>query len=126
VTNRQTNAHVKTAGGDELVVQDNHTDAPIIPIGSIERLHAIRPEKVDWIFDQAQIEAETRRKEQARVNTFVFIERIGGMISALVMGLAGILGGIYLGLKGHDVLGGTIATATIGTLAVAFLIRPKK
>jgi len=106
-----------------MVVQDNHSDAPLLPIAGIERLHAVRPDRVDWVFEQTQIEAETRRKEQCRINTFVFVERMAGIIAAASIGVCGIVGGIYAGLQGHDWLGGILATATIGTLAVAFLKR---
>lgn len=123
---RQTTAHVKERGGSEMVVQDNHSDAPLLPISSIERLHAIRPDRVDWVFEQTQIEAETRRTEQTRINIFIFIERIGGMLAALIIGVCGIGGGIYAALQGHDWLGGVVATTTIGTLAVAFLKRDSK
>jgi len=117
---RQTTAHVKGRSG-EMVVQDNHSDAPLLPIAALERLHQIRPDRVDWVLDQTQIEAETRRKEQHRINTFVFCERMLGMLCALAIGACGILGGVYAALNGHDWLGGVIATATIGTLAVSFL-----
>ncbi len=106
-----------------MVVQDNHSDSPLLPIDGIERLHAIRPDRVDWVFEQTQIEAETRRREQLRLNSFVFIERLAGMLAALLIGIFGIGGGIYAALKGHDWLGGVVATTTIGTLAVAFLNR---
>ncbi|MCM8624155.1 MAG: hypothetical protein NFW16_21055 [Candidatus Accumulibacter sp.] len=106
-----------------MVVQDNHSDAPLLPITGIERLHAIRPDRVDWVLEQTQIEAETRRSEQRRINKFVFIERIAGIVAAASIGLCGIAGGIYAGLQGHDWLGGIVSTATIGTLAVAFLKR---
>ena len=106
-----------------MVVQDSHSDAPLLPIAGIERLHTIRPDKVDWIFEQTQIEAENRRSEQSRVNIFIFIERIGGMLAALIIGVFGIGGGVYAALQGHDWLGGIVATTTIGTLAVAFLKR---
>jgi hypothetical protein len=104
-----------------MVVQDNHSDAPLLPIAGIERLHAIRPDRVDWVFEQTQIEAETRRKEQSRINTFLFVESMAGIVAAASIGVCGIVGGIYAGLQGHDWLGGILATATIGTLAVAFL-----
>jgi hypothetical protein len=77
------------------------------------------------VFNQTQIEAETRRKEQHRINLFIFAERIFGMLAALTIGVAGIAGGIYAALQGHDWIGGVVATATIGTLAVAFLNRSK-
>ena len=120
---RQTTAHVKHRGGAEMVVQDNHSDAPMLPIAGIERLHAIRPDRVDWVFEQTQIEAETRRKEQARINTYIFIERLSGMLCALLIGLCGIGGGLYAALQGHDWLDGIVASVTIGSLAVAFLTR---
>jgi F0F1-type ATP synthase membrane subunit c/vacuolar-type H+-ATPase subunit K len=125
VSSRQTTARVKHNSGSELVVQDNRSDAPLLPIDGIERLHQIRPDRVDWVFDQTELEADGRRKEQRRINTFVFAERIAAIAAALLMGLSGILGGIYAGFSGHAWLGGTIATATIGTLAVAFLTHGK-
>ncbi len=104
-------------------MQDNHSDAPLLPISGIERLHQIRPDRVDWVFEQTELESGSRRSEQKRVNTLIFIERILGVAAALGMGLAGISGAVYLGLNGHDWLGGIIGVATIGTLAVAFLRR---
>ena len=95
----------------------------MLPIAGIERLHAIRPDRVDWVFEQTQIEAETRRKEQARINTYIFIERLSGMLCALLIGLCGIGGGLYAALQGHDWLDGIVASVTIGSLAVAFLTR---
>lgn len=104
-----------------MLVQDNHSDAPSIPVASIERLHHFRPDRVDWVFDQTRIEAEQRRTEQKRVNTFVFIERIFGMLFAFAIGVCGIGGGLYAAIQGHDWLGGIVATVTIGTLAVSFI-----
>ncbi|GHU34868.1 hypothetical protein AGMMS50256_29130 [Betaproteobacteria bacterium] len=118
---RQTNAHVRRRDGSELLVQDNQSDAPTFPIAAIERLHKIRPDRVDWVFEQTQAEADERRAEQRRINTFVFCERIMALIIALVVGLCGVGGGLYAALSGHDWLGGIVATAMIGTLAVAFL-----
>jgi hypothetical protein len=126
VTNRQTTAHVKSKAGDELVVQDNHSDSPLIPIASIERLHLVRPDRVDWVFEQTQLESESRRKERSRTNTFIFIERMVGVVAALMIGICGILGGIYAALQGHDWIGGIVATVTIGTLAVNFLAKRDK
>lgn len=119
--NRHVSAQARGSDGSELALQSTQTDAPIIPIDSIERLHNIRPDKVDWVFEQAAAEANARRKEQARVNTFVFFERILGMVFALMIGMSGIIGGIYAALQGHEWLGGIVASVTIGTLALAFL-----
>lgn len=122
---RHTTAHVKSRGG-EMLLQDHQTDAPLLPINSIERLHQIRPDHVDWVFEQTQIEAENRRREHRRTNLYIFIERMVGMVFALAIGLSGILGGLYAALQGHEWLGGIVATVTIGTLASNFLIQRKK
>jgi len=121
VTNRHTSAHGTDSDGGEFALQSTQTDAPIIPIGSIERLHVVRPDKVDWVFDQTEAEAVTRRVRESRQDVFVFAERIAGMFLAFFLGMGGIFGGIYAALQGHDWLGGIVATITIGTLAVNFL-----
>jgi len=121
VTNRHTSARGKDSDGAEFALQSTQTDAPLLPISSIERLHALRPDRVDWVFDQTEAEANLRRGEQHRVNTFEFIERILGMVFALAIGLAGIFGGIYAAIQGFPNLGGIVALAAIGTLAIGFL-----
>ena len=122
---RHTTAHVKSRAG-EMVVQDHQTDAPLLPIASIERLHQIRPDRVDWLFEQTQLEAANRRSEQHRLNGFVFAERMLGIVAALVIGVCGIAGGLYAAIQGHEWLGGIVATVTIGTLAGNFLAQHKK
>ncbi|MFQ0992136.1 hypothetical protein [Gilliamella apicola] len=112
----------KTRDGDLGIAMSEHsTDSPVIQMDVLEKLHAIRPDKVDWIFEQTEKEAEYRRKNDGRVNIFVFIERLLGQIFGLVIGLSGIAGSVYLGVHDHEVLAGTIATATIATLAVSFI-----
>ncbi|MDR2874742.1 MAG: hypothetical protein LBV44_02275 [Methylobacillus sp.] len=121
---RETRAHAKNKNG-EVVVHDTQSDAPILPITGIERLQSIRPDRVDWVFDQTQIEAEHRRSETHRTNTFIFIERIAAQILSMSVCICGIAGGIYAALNGHDWVGAVVASASIGTLAVAFLNRHK-
>jgi hypothetical protein len=83
--NRQTTARARGDDGSELVVHDSQTDAPIIPIGALERLHEIRPDKVDWVFEQSAMEAQARRNEQRRVNTLEFLAGIGlGRLTTVV------------------------------------------
>lgn len=121
MTNRQTTAQARGSDGSELAVRSTSSDSPLLPIEGIERLHEIRPDRVDWMFEQTEAEASARRAEQRRVNTFEFIERILGMLLALCIGLAGIGGGLYGALNGHDWFGVALATVTIGTLAIRFI-----
>jgi hypothetical protein len=68
-----------------------------LPIAQIEKLHSFRADRVDWVFDQTQLEAEYRRKQRNKINNFVFVERLIGQICALAIGMAGIfVGGLLL------------------------------
>jgi uncharacterized membrane protein len=126
MANRSTTARVRNRDGD-LTVQQQETDSPIIPVAHLERLNAFKPEAVDWVIKQTQIEAEYRRKEGKRVNTFVFVERVVGQIFALLIGLSGIGVGGYVALNGQPGAGGTIAGLAITGLAAVFLTgRSKK
>ncbi|WP_367025785.1 hypothetical protein ABZN20_15120 [Methylococcus sp. ANG] len=118
---RHTTANVRERSGKELTLQQHDTDSPIIPVAQIERLHQFRPDLVDWVFHQTQAEAEHRRTETRRVNTFVFVERLLGQIFALLIGLAGIVGGVYAAINGQPWAGGTIASLAITGLAAVFL-----
>lgn len=125
MANRQTTAKVTQKDG-ELTLSQHETDSPIIPVAQLERLHAFKPEAVDWILEQTQIEADHRRKEEIRVNGFIFTEHILGQICALVVGLSGIIGGAWVAANGQPWAGATIATASITGLAIAFLTGRKK
>jgi uncharacterized membrane protein len=104
-----------------MTIQEQETDSPIIPVPQLERLHAFKPEAVDWVLQQTQIEAETRRSEIRRINLFTFIERVLGQIFGLLIGLSGIFGGGYIALHGEPWAGVSIAGVTIGSLAIAFI-----
>lgn len=120
MTNRSTTAKASTKTG-EMTFQQHETDSPIIPVAQMERLNAFKPDAVDWIISQTQIEAEYRRSETKRTNTFVFIEHIVGQVFALIIGLGGIWAGTHLALEGEPVAGGTIASIALTGLAVVFL-----
>lgn len=116
-------AHATNRNGDQLTVQSHETDAPALPVEQLQHLHQFRPDLVDFVIEQTKAEAEHRRSQDSRINWFIFLERVFGQLAAVIVATLGIGGGIYAGLNGQPVLGGTIATVTIGTLAVAFLRR---
>lgn len=117
---RTTTARAKNREG-ELTVSHLESDSPLLPVVQLERLHTFRPDLVDWVKDQTQKEAEHRRRENAAINKFVFVERIFGQFAAFLLGLSGIIGGGYIILSGHPVAGASVAGATISGLAIAFL-----
>lgn len=126
--NRHTNAKVtqKKGGDSELTLSQQETDSPILPVAQLERLSLFKPDAVDWIISQTQIEAEHRRKETSRVNGFIFAEHLIGQIFALIIGVSGIGAGSWVAVSGQPWAGGTIATAAITGLAVVFLTGRKK
>lgn len=124
MTNRQITA--KKSKDGELSVQHNETDSPVIPVAAMERLHGFKPEAVDWVIQQTQAEAEFRRNETKTINKFVFIEHLLGQIFALLIGLAGVVGGCYTAIQGQPWAGGLIATASLTGLAVVFLTGQNK
>lgn len=128
MANRNTNAKVthKKDGDKELTLSQQETDSPILPVAQLERLSLFKPDAVDWIISQTQIEAEHRRKETSRVNGFIFTEHLIGQIFALIIGVGGIGAGSWVAVSGQPWAGGTIATAAITGLAVVFLTGRKK
>jgi hypothetical protein len=109
----------------ELSVQQHESDSPLLPVAQLERLHEFRPDLVDWVIQQTQIEAEHRRRIDTRVNRYVFTERMAGQILAFVLGVSGVGGGGYIALNGQPWAGVAIASAMITCLAVAFLTGKK-
>ncbi len=96
-------------------------DVPVLPVDQLERLHAIKPDAVDWVIQQTQIEAEHRREETSRVNGFILLEHLLGQFLALLIGTAGILGGSWVAVNGQPWAGVAIAIAAIAGLTAAHL-----
>lgn len=104
-----------------MVVQDNHSDAPLLPIAALERLQRFT-RSCGLGFGSNPNRGRNQKERAYRINTFVSCERIAWYV--VRHWCMGILGGIYAALNGHDWLGGIIATATICTLA-RFLLHGK-
>lgn len=125
MANRQTSGKVTRRDG-ELTFQQHETDSPIIPVAHLERLQAFKPDAVDWVIQQTQIEAEYRRKEDKRVNSFIFAERFIGQLCGLLIGLSGIAAGAYVAVSGQPAAGGAIASIAITGLAAVFITGRKR
>lgn len=122
---KQTTARLDKRNGN-ISLQQHEYDSPVLPVVQLEQLNQFKPEAIDWVIQQTQIEAEFRRSETAKINLFTFIERIVGQLFALLIGLSGILGGSYVALHGQPAAGGTIASIAITGLAAVFLTSRSK
>lgn len=122
---RQTTAGIRDHN-KEVVLQQSESDSPALPVTQLEKLHSFRPDIVDWVKDQTQIEAEYRRSQRSLLNKFIFIERIVGQIFAFLIGIVGVWGGSYVAMHNQPVAGATISTAALTGLAVVFITGRKK
>lgn len=93
---------------EEMIVQNQEIDTPVLPVEHMERLHQFRPDIVDWILRQTENEAADRRERQARLDRYVCRERLIGQIFGFLIGIGGIAGGAYVAVSGHPTAGGTI------------------
>jgi hypothetical protein len=113
-------------GGHELTVQDHETDTPILPINQLERLHNFRPDRVDWVFEQTEIEAKTRREQAALINDRIFKERMAGLVFAFTLGLVGLCGAVWLASMGREAAAASIGGITLASLVSAFIYSKKQ
>lgn len=118
---RSTTARARN-GNNEITVQDHQTDAPLLPIPQLEKLHQFRPDLVDWVFTETKCEGDFRRREVTRVNTLVFTERILGLIAGLVIGVVALLAAVYLAMNDREVVAGVIGGTTVVGLVSVFVV----
>lgn len=125
MSNRQTRVDSKR-GDSHLAITQHETDSPLIPVAQIEQLHAFAPERVQWVFDQTEREAECRRTREARLDTMIFAERMIGQVAAVVMCTAALVAAYWLGMAGKEIAAAAIGTTAVVGLATAFLSNRKK
>lgn len=122
---RSTNVQVKNKDS-HLTVSQHDTDAPILPVAQMERLNTFHPEAVPWIIEEATREGQFRRKETIRVNTFVFAERILGIIAGLTVAALALTIAKDLAMEGHYTVAGIIGGTTVVALVGAFIVGKRK
>lgn len=123
------NSHTKMqARQGQVDVSSTTTDSPILPIEQIERLQQIAPHRVEWVFEQTQIESESRRRGNRRVNMMVFIERMAGLFFALLIAILGLGVATYLAMHDKELVASIVGGGTLVGLVTAFIAGrgPKK
>lgn len=118
MTNNHTRAQARKG---ELTLSSTTTDSPLLPIEQIERLKEIAPHRVEWVFEQTQIESSARRTETKRINTMLFVERMAGLVFALVVALIGLGSSVYLALHDREITASIIGGGTLVGLVTAFV-----
>ena len=120
---RQTHAK---ANKDGLTLSSTTTDSPLLPIEQIARLKELVPDRVDWVFDQTEIESKGRRDENKRINTMMFAERMAGLVFALLVAVIGLGAAVYLAMHDHDVTASILGGGTLVGIVTAFVAGRKQ
>ena len=123
MTNRQTRIQAKHPDGRELQLSETTSDSPILPVAQLGELQKIDPSLVQWVVTQTQAEAEFRRSETNRVNRYIFIERLAGLLSGALVAIVGLLIAAYTAVKGHDWVAAAIGGATLVAIVTVLVVR---
>lgn len=99
---------------------------PLPPPEMLAQYEDVFPGAAEWIFEQAAAQGNHRRKMEAKlVGRGTFAELVG-VYSALLMGILGIVGGIFLIYNDKDAAGYTTMLGTLGTLVAIYLTGRKR
>ena len=118
--NEHTNLQATDDEGRKLSVQQT-TDSPILPAANLQQLHAIDPTLVKWVVDQTEKEANYRRTQDGRVNWFIFIERISGVVAGLIVSITGLGLAAYVAIQGHEIAASIIGGSTLATIVTVIV-----
>lgn len=116
MANNHTNVQATNQTGDRLSITQTTTDSPILPAANLQQLKLIDPKLVDWVIEQTELEAKSRRKLNERINLFIFAERMAGPVIGGVVALAGLALGAFLIMHGHDWAGAVLCGTTLVSL----------
>jgi hypothetical protein len=117
---KQTHVNAQNGKGQSVQLLHHETDSPILPVPQLEQLHAFRPDLVDWVKDQTQLEAESRRARTSRLDTLIFIERIAGVMAGTAIAALGLGCATYLAINNQpwaaSIIGGGTLAAIVSVL----------
>ena len=122
---KHTQVKAQNHNGNSLQLTQHETDSPVLPVAQLEQLQAFRPDLVDWVRDQTENEAVARRTRQSRVDFFIFVERIAGLVAGTLISCLGMGAAIFLALNGQPAIAGVIGGGTLVGL-VTVLVQGKK
>lgn len=109
--------------GDAVDVQHTSTDSPILPAANLEQLSRINPNLVQFVVEQTKLEAEHRRTTQTKTNSYIFIERISGVVAGALVAIFGLGVGALAIIKGHDWAGATLCGVTLVTIVTVLVTK---
>lgn len=94
---------------------------PLPPAVELQGYNQIVPGAAERIIALAEKQAAHRMELEKHAVAEQLRQSARGQIFALIIGVAGITGAVVVGITGNAWVAGTIATASLGTLAVSFI-----
>jgi uncharacterized membrane protein len=98
---------------------------PLPPPEILEKFEQILPGSADRILKQAESQTQHRIELEKKVVSADIIKSYLGLVFGFLIGMVGILGGIYLATLGFDVYGPILSGGSFVTLVVAFIYGTK-
>lgn len=123
MANNQTHVKAVTNEGNTFHVQHTSTDSPILPAANLAQLAELDPSLVDFVVEETKKEAAHRRKQESRINAFVFAERISGVVIGALLAFFVFGFGAYLILQGHDAAGLGLCGGGLVSIVALFVNR---
>ncbi len=115
--------HATDKDGKQFSVSHTETDSPILPAANLRELKAIDPSIVSFVIEQTKAEAEFRRAETKKINLFVFLERISGVVAGLTIAITVFVLGYLLVLAGHDWAGVALCGTALVSIVGLFITK---
>lgn len=122
---KQTQVRANHPQGNSVQVTQHETDSPVLPVSQLQQLHGFRPDLVDWVRDQTEKEALARRQRTSRIDLFILIERIAGLVAGTLIACIGMGAAVFLALKDQSTVASIIGGGTLVGL-VTVLVQGKK
>jgi len=94
---------------------------PLPPAVELEKYNQIVPGAAERIITMAEKQTAHRMDLEKHAVSEQLRQSARGQLFALIIGVSGIIGAVVVGLIGNAWVAGTIATASLGTLAVSFI-----
>jgi uncharacterized membrane protein len=91
----------------------------------LQKFEQILPGSADRILKQAEDQTKHRIELEKKVVSADIIKSYMGLVFGFLIGMVGILGGIYLARLGFDVYGPILSGGSFVTLVVAFIYGTK-
>lgn len=105
----------------EAVEQEEESSLPAAV--ELERLHSFRPDLVDTSVELYKEEVAVQRKRINKVDNFVFIERMAGLIFSVALVALAFYVSYVLAMAGHDAVACVVSGGTLVSIVATILKR---